>query len=181
MENKDKEYEKLLQEFEDDAKVKAYDEKPKNSKKPDASKSKKQPSVHSKNEQAAKKRRTLKGVAVLAVAVFAAALAIITAFSINSSSKSTENAKQLGGVWYYDAYTEYEFDGNGNGCMCIDETNHYEFKYTVKGDTLKIDYVPDYVGDCEYTFKLKGDRLTLIGGKGTSEPGREYNLERVKH
>lgn len=181
MENKDKEYEKLLQEFESDAKANTNGENARNPKKADAHQAKKQPSAHKKSEQAAKKRRTLKGVAVSAVAVFVAALAAIIVFSVNSSSKSAENTKQLGGVWYYDAYTEYEFDGNGNGCMCIDETNHYEFKYTVKGDTLKIDYVPDYVGDCEYTFKLQGDKLTLIGGKGTAEPGREYNLERVKH
>ena len=51
----------------------------------------------------------------------------------------------LQGTWYYDQYTEYEFDGKGNGCMCIDKTNHYEFTYDIDGDTLKVDYAPDYV------------------------------------
>ena len=46
-------------------------------------------------------------------------------------------------TWYYDQYTEYEFDGKGNGCMCIDKTNHYEFTYDIDGDTLKVEYALD--------------------------------------
>ena len=49
----------------------------------------------------------------------------------------------LQGTWYYDQYTEYEFEGKGNGCMCIDKTNHYEFTYDIDGDTLKVDYALD--------------------------------------
>lgn len=86
----------------------------------------------------------------------------------------------LQGTWYYDQYTEYEFDGNGGGCMCIDGTAHYEFTYTIKGDTLKIDFVLDYVTDCEYGFVLKNDKLTLVGGTGTANPGQVYTLERLQ-
>ena len=82
----------------------------------------------------------------------------------------------LQGTWYYDQYTEYEFDGKGNGCMCIDKTNHYEFTYDIDGDTLKVDYALDYVTDCEYTYTVDGDKLTLVGGNGTAEPGKAYEL-----
>lgn len=66
----------------------------------------------------------------------------------------------LQGTWYYDQYTEYEFDGKGNGCMCIDKTNHYEFTYDIDGDTLKVDYALDYVTDCKYTCSVDCDFLT---------------------
>lgn len=82
----------------------------------------------------------------------------------------------LQGTWYYDQYTEYEFDGKGNGCMCIDKTNHYEFTYDIDGDTLKVDYALDYVTDCEYAFTVEQDKLTLVGGNGTAEPGKVYEL-----
>ena len=84
----------------------------------------------------------------------------------------------LQGTWYYDQYTEYEFDGKGNGCMCIDKTNHYEFTYDIDGDTLKVDYALDYVTDCEYTYTVDGDKLTLVGGEGTV--GGTYTLTRVE-
>ena len=79
-------------------------------------------------------------------------------------------------TWYYDQYAEYEFDGKGNGCMCIDKTNHYEFTYDIDGDTLKVDYALDYVTDCEYTYTVEQDKLTLVGGNGTAEPGKVYEL-----
>ena len=82
----------------------------------------------------------------------------------------------LQGTWYYDQYAEYEFDGKGNGCMCIDKTNHYEFTYDIDGDTLKVDYALYYVTDCEYTYTVDGDKLTLVGGNGTVEPGKVYEL-----
>ena len=82
----------------------------------------------------------------------------------------------LQGTWHYDQYTEYEFDGKGNGCMCIDKTNHYEFTYDIDGDTLKVDYALDYVTDCEYTYTVDGEKLTLVGGNGTAEPGKAYEL-----
>lgn len=63
--------------------------------------------------------------------------------------------------------------------MCIEKTNHYEFTYTIDGDTIKIDYALDYVTDCEYDFKLENNNLTLIGGKETANPGQEYTLERI--
>lgn len=63
--------------------------------------------------------------------------------------------------------------------MCLDEENHFEFTYSVDGDTVKLDFVLDYVTDCEYTFTVDGDSLTFIGGNGTAEPGKEYKLTKI--
>ena len=86
----------------------------------------------------------------------------------------------LQGTWYYDQYTKYEFDGKGNGCMCIDKTNHYDFTYDINGNTLKVDYALDYVIDNEYTSSIDDEKLNLAGGNGTVEPGKVYELTFVK-
>ncbi len=60
--------------------------------------------------------------------------------------------------------------------MCLDEENHFEFTYSVDGDTVKLDFVLDYVTDCEYTFTVDSDSLTFVGGNGTADPGKVYEL-----
>lgn len=60
--------------------------------------------------------------------------------------------------------------------MCLDEENHFEFTYSVDGDTVKLDFVLDYVTDCEYAFTVDGDNLTFVGGNGTADPGKVYEL-----
>lgn len=84
-------------------------------------------------------------------------LTIVIVVICKSCSDSKNNLAVLQGVWHYDQYTEYEFDGKGNGCMCIEETNHYEFTYTIDGNTLKIDFALDYVTDCEYEFEIQNN------------------------
>ena len=39
-----------------------------------------------------------------------------------------------------------------------------------------MDYALDYVTDCEYAFTVERDKLTLVGGNGTAEPGKVYEL-----
>lgn len=39
-----------------------------------------------------------------------------------------------------------------------------------------MDYALDYVTDCEYTYTVDGEKLTLVGGNGTAEPGKAYEL-----
>ena len=39
-----------------------------------------------------------------------------------------------------------------------------------------MDYALDYVTDCEYAYTVDGDKLTLVGGNGTVEPGKVYEL-----
>lgn len=88
-----------------------------------------------------------------------------------------EQSKLLG-VWRYDAYTEYEFLDGNRGCICLDGNTHYEFVYSVKDDVVYLDFVLDYVTDCQYTYCIEEDKLTLIGGEGTAEVGKIYELTR---
>ena len=64
------------------------------------------------------------------------------------------------------------------GCMCLDGSNHFEFTYKAEDGTLYLDFALDYVTDCQYTYTVDGDKLTLIGGKGTV--GGTYTLTRVE-
>ena len=91
-----------------------------------------------------------------------------------AEEKDTNTA--LAGVWHYDQYTEYEFDGEGNGCMCLDGNNHFEFAYKAENGILSLDFALDYVTDCQYTYTVDGDKLTLVGGEGTAEVGKVYEL-----
>ena len=89
-----------------------------------------------------------------------------------------ENDTTLAGVWHYDQHTEYELDGEGNGCMCLDGNNHFEFTYKAENGILSLDFALDYVTDCQYTYTVNGNKLTLVGGEGTAEVGKVYELNR---
>ena len=127
-----------------------------------------------KRKAAIKRRKRQRAVIVSLFALLIVILIVVLICKGCAGGK--KDLSVLQGTWYYDQYTEYEFDGKGNGCMCIDKTNHYEFTYDIDGDTLKVDYALDYVTDCEYTYTVDGDKLTLVGGNGTVEPGKVYEL-----
>ena len=127
-----------------------------------------------KRKAAIKRRKRQRAVIVSLFALLIVILIVVLICKGCAGSK--KDLSVLQGTWYYDQYTEYEFDGKGNGCMCIDKTNHYEFTYDIDGDTLKVDYALDYVTDCEYTYTVDGEKLTLVGGIGTVEPGKVYEL-----
>ena len=127
-----------------------------------------------KRKAAIKRRKRQRAVIVSLFALLIVILSVVLICKGCAGGK--KDLSVLQGTWYYDQYTEYEFDGKGEGCMCIDKTNHYEFTYDIDGDTLKVDYALDYVTDCEYTYTVDGDKLTLVGGNGTIEPGKVYEL-----
>lgn len=79
------------------------------------------------------------------------------------------------GVWQYNEYTKYEFAEDGTGCLCADDA-HYEYTYKLSGDKVIIDFEKDIVRDCEYSYSVKDNTLTLIGGDGTD--GGTYELKR---
>ena len=109
-------------------------------------------------------------------AVALAVLVLVIVLICKGCAGGKKDLSVLQGTWYYDQYTEYEFDGKGNGCMCIDKTNHYEFIYKAEDGTLYLDFALDYVTDCEYTYTVDSDKLTLVGGNDTVEPGKVYEL-----
>lgn len=101
----------------------------------------------------------------VAVIVLAVVLVGLIIFLIAGPSRQSNT---LIGVWKYDQYTEYEFYENGKGCLCVDDV-HYEYEYKISGDKLKLDFTEDVVRDCEYTFTVENNNLTLIGGDGTDQ------------
>lgn len=85
------------------------------------------------------------------------------------------SADVMEGIWVYDKYTQYEFDGKRNGCMYLEEL-HYDYSYKLKGNQLSMDFADEAVHDCSYEFNIQDDVLTLIGGEGTV--GGTYKLYR---
>lgn len=87
-------------------------------------------------------------------------------FIFKKCSNDNQELLQFQGTWKYDEYTQYEFDGNGNGCMCLEDL-HYEYTYIVRENELKLNFKDDSVRDCTYTFLIKDNTLTITGGEGT--------------
>ncbi len=100
------------------------------------------------------------------------AFVLIIVFSILIFGGSNANQK-LVGKWKYDQYTEYEFLKDGKGCLSVDDVR-YEYTYETKAKKLSMDFEKDIVTDCEYSFEINGNKLTLVGGEGTD--GGTYEL-----
>ena len=108
-----------------------------------------------------------------------AVIAVISIILFKPSDTKNDPAKAdaLSGSWVYDQYTKYEFDGYGKGCMCLENT-HYEYSYKIDGNKLSMDFENEAVHDCSYTFSVKDNMLTIVGGEGTS--GGTYSLTKSK-
>ncbi len=118
---------------------------------------------HSDKKRAARWKNRRNRKALLSVSVIIIAIVVI----VICFSKKTDN-NELIGKWSYNQYTAYEFSVNGHGYLCVDDVR-YEYKYAISQQTLKLDFVEDIVKDCEYTFAIEGNLLTLIGGEGTDQ------------
>ena len=134
----------------------------------------------SPNRMSAKKRKARQRKIAVVFTLALAVLVLIIVLTCKSCAGGNYNNADLSGVWHYDQYTEYEFDGEGKGCMCLDGSNHFEFTYKAEDGTLYLDFALDYVTDCQYTYTVDGDKLTLIGGEGTAEVGKVYDLTKKK-
>lgn len=189
MSDKNREYEEFLKKYADKSlpqpdgikKAPAKPEPPVKKKEPPKKTSKKtapeksgNTSLHFKKiaDKSKFRRQTVFAALIVAMIVLGIVIAVICKSCVGKSDVSA-----LQGKWRYDEYTVYEFDSEGNGCMVIDGTNRYDFKYSVDGDKLKLDFALNYVKDCEYDFKCEKSTLTLIGGEGTVEIGKEYVLK----
>ena len=123
-----------------------------------------------------KRRRNHRRKTMLISALVLALVIFVVILLFKGCGNDKNSNSELAGVWYYDQYTEYEFDDDGNGCMCLDGNNHFEFTYKAKNGVLYLDFALDYVTDCQYTYTVDGDKLTLVGGEGTAEVGKVYEL-----
>lgn len=125
-----------------------------------------------KRQSPRKRRQKKRRIAI--ISSLAAILLIVCIVLICKSCTGNHDLAALQGVWHYDEYTEYEFDGKATAVCILTNENHFEFTYSVDGDTVKLDFVLDYVTDCEYTFTVDGDKLTFIGGMEL--PNQEKNI-----
>lgn len=123
-----------------------------------------------------KRQRNHKRKIILVSALVLALVILVIILLCKGCNENKSANTELVGVWHYDQYTEYEFDAESNGCMCLDGNNHFEFTYTTEDNTLYLDFALDYVTDCQYTYTVDGDKLTLVGGEGTAEVGKVYEL-----
>ena len=135
------------------------------------------PRQYSSLKRGNKKNRRNYYLKLVLLSVLALALLFFLIVLLCKGCRDNKNINaDIVGVWYYDQYTEYQFDGKGNGCMCLDSDTHFEFRYKVKENILYFDFVLDYVTDCQYTYTVCGNKLTLVGDIGTAEIGKVYEL-----
>ena len=120
-----------------------------------------------KTEDKKRRKKTRMFLIILLAVLLALTLVIIFAVSKKSST--------LIGTFVYDEYTEYVFEKDGSGRLTVDDLS-YEYAYKISGDKLTLDFTENVVRDCEYTFSVKGNELTLIGGKNTD--GGTYTLKK---
>lgn len=118
------------------------------------------------------RQRMLMTVGLVVVIAIIAVMSIIL-FKPSNRKNDPATADVLSGTWVYDQYTKYQFDGYGKGCMCLDNA-HYEYSYEIEDNTLSMDFENEAVHDCSYTFSVKDNTLTIVGGEGTS--GGTYSL-----
>lgn len=125
------------------------------------------------------KRRKRRASVVLAIIIgfLAAVMAIILMTDKGDSEEKGTNI-DIWGLWYYDQFTQYQFNENGFGSMYLDGGSIFEFNYKIEGNHLYLDFILEYVTDCEYTYEVNEDMLTLIGGEGTAVIGQIYTLSR---
>ena len=88
----------------------------------------------------AKKRKARQRKITVVSALSLAVLVLIIVLICKSCAGGSNDNADLSGVWHYDQYTEYEFDGEGKGCMCLDGSNHFEFTYKAEDGTLYLDF-----------------------------------------
>lgn len=125
--------------------------------------------------KAALKRKWKKEIAFISIMVVLVIALIIGVFIVVNQSGNRQEITQIQGTWQYDEYIKYEFDGEGSGCMCLEDL-HYEYKYTVDNNELILDFKDESVHDCTYTFLIDGNALMLTGGEGTI--GGTYELKK---
>lgn len=122
-----------------------------------------------KQQQQLMIKRGIVGLVALAI------LILIIVLIVKGCSGSSD---ALAGKWDVDGTTFYEFDGDGKGALIL-PSKTYDFTYKIDNDQLHIDYVSESVHDGSYTFKINGNKLTLIGGEGTI--GGTYELTKVEN
>lgn len=79
-----------------------------------------------------RKKRSLK----IKIFIFIA-IAIVTTMILIVLAKLNSDSDVVQGIWTYDQYTQYEFDGCGNGWLRLD-TERYDYTYKIVGTKIYI-------------------------------------------
>lgn len=116
-----------------------------------------------------RKRKSRRNIAVITVLVLIIFIAGILAFVL------LKKDNPLVGTWVYDSYTQYVFEKDGSGCLKVDDVT-YDYSYKITANKLTLDFSEDVVRDCEYSFSVDENELTLIGGENTD--GGTYTLKK---
>lgn len=124
-----------------------------------------------------KRKRTKHTRMTIAIVAIGLALLILICIFVfrGCNAKNTE----LVGTWRYDEYTEYVFTDSSKGYMRLEGNVAYEFNYSIRENVLYLDFMLDYVTDCQYAYSLDGHKLTFVGGTGTAEIGKVYELTKT--
>lgn len=132
--------------------------------------------IKAKRRKERRRQYLVFGGAVLALI----AVILLIVFCVKGCSKGNpteySSPESLIGQWRLNSSTTYSFDGDGNGEMML-PTSVYAFTYKAEAGVLTIDFVSSTLSDCTYTFTVKDDTLTLIGGEGTV--GGTYELTKL--
>ena len=107
-------------------------------------------------------------VIVAAVVLVAVAVGIILICRGCSKAPDDTSAPAPDGTYYIDDYTAYEFDGKGEGAICLGGTTRYDFAYSVTDDKVSFDFEDDRINDITYSFTLNGDVLTITDASGAN-------------
>ena len=124
-----------------------------------------------KRKPTKRRKRHIKLIVCLSVV-----LLVIVAVCIFIFSGPKVNSELIG-KWRYNEFTAYEFYDNGKGCLCLDDV-HYEYTFKTSSNKLTLDFSQDVVRDCEYTFDVYANELTIVGGEGTDKG--TYKLQKEK-
>lgn len=116
-----------------------------------------------------RKRKSRINIAIIMVMVLIVLIAGILAYVL------LDKGNPLVGTWVYDSYTQYVFEKDGKGCLLVDDVR-YDYSYKTNGEKLTIDFSEDVVRDCEYTFSIDKNELTIVGGENTD--GGTYKLKK---
>ncbi len=121
----------------------------------------------SKQHQRHLRNQRLALIAFLLVMIIAAVVLLVWGLSASTSP--------IKGAWTYKSDVILHFDGSDSGALYLDDLM-YPFTYRVEDDLVSLCFENAYITDAVYSFTVEEDRLTLIGGDGTT--GGVYTLSK---